>query len=51
MPRFKFIYESENGDLIKEFEVVEGATTEQVIEAFSHFLVLVGQAYDDESIN
>lgn len=51
MPKFKFIYESEDGNLIKEFEVKEGATYDEIIEAFGAFLVLCGQAYDDESIN
>lgn len=51
MGKFTFIYEAENSDLVKEFEVKEGVTTEQVLEAFAAFLVLCGQAYDDESVN
>lgn len=51
MDKFKFIYESGKTNLIKEFEVIEGANTDEVLQAFAAFLVLCGQAYDDESIN
>lgn len=51
MDKFTFKYESDKANLIKEFEVKEGASTEEVIQAFSHFLVLCGQAYDDDSVN
>lgn len=50
MSRFIFIYESE-GDDVKEFIVKDDATTEEVLEAFAHFFVLCGKAYDDETLN
>lgn len=51
MGKFTFIYEADNSDLVKEFIVKDGATTDEVLQAFAAFLVLCGQAYDDESVN
>ena len=51
MNRFTFIFESNGTNLVKEFVVKEDASTEEILEAFGSFLVLCGQAYDDENIN
>jgi len=51
MNRFTFIFESDGTNLVKEFIVKEDASTEEILEAFGAFLVLCGQAYNDESIN
>lgn len=51
MGKFTFIYETDGSNLVKEFVVKDDATTEEVLEAFAAFLVLCGQAYDDESFN
>lgn len=51
MSKLTFIYEDTNANLIKEFDVKEGATTEEILEAFAAFLVLCGIAHDDGSYN